>query len=209
MSSGSKTGSDHRRKTMTTLTIKTATASDETPAIDVVILAFSADPAARWTWPDPQQYLRHFPSFVRAFGGKAFAHGSAYYVDGYAGAALWLPPDIHPDEDALITLLQRTVSGQVQKDIFAVFEQMGRYHPREPHWYLPLIGVDPPQQGKGYGSALLQHALLQCDRDNKLAYLESTSPQSIPLYERHGFEVLGTIQVGASPPIFPMLRRPS
>jgi GNAT superfamily N-acetyltransferase len=193
---------------MAALTIKTVTASDAAPAIDTVVLAFSADPAARWTWPDPQQYLRHFPSFVRAFGGKAFAHGSAYYVDGHAGAALWLPPDVHPDEDALITLLQGTVAGQVQKDVFAVFEQMGRYHPSEPHWYLPLIGVDPPQQGKGYGSALLQHALLQCDRDNKLAYLESTSPKSIPLYERHGFEVLGTIQVGASPPIFPMLRRP-
>jgi ribosomal protein S18 acetylase RimI-like enzyme len=193
---------------MTTLTIKTATASDAAPAIDAVVLAFSADPAARWTWPDPQQYLRHFPSFVSAFGGKACAHGNAYYVDGYTGAALWLPPDVHPDEDALITLLQRAVSRQVQKDVFAVFEQMGRYHPREPHWYLPLIAVDPPQQGKGYGAALLQHALLLCDRDNKLAYLESTNPKSIPLYERHGFEVLGTIQVGASPPIFPMLRKP-
>jgi len=73
---------------------------------------------------------------------------------------------------------------------------------------LPLIGVDLPQQGKGYGSALLQHALLPCERDTKLAYLESTNPKHIPLYERHGFEVLGTIQVGASPPIFPMLRKP-
>ena len=115
---------------------------------------------ARWTWPDPNQYLTHFPSFVRAFGGNALAHGSVYYVDGYAGAALWLPPEIHPDQDALITLLQRTGSEPVQKDDFAVFEQMGPYHPREPHWYLPLIGVDPSQQGKGYGSALLQHALL-------------------------------------------------
>ena len=193
---------------MAALTIKTATASDAAPAIDVVVLAFSADPAARWTWSDPQQYLRHFPSFVRVLGGKAFVHGSSYYVDGYAGAALWLPPDVHPDEDALITLLQCTVSRQVHKDIFAVFEQMGRYHPSEPHWYLPLIGVDPTQQGKGYGAALLQHALLLCDRDNKLAYLESTNPKNIPLYERHGFEVLGTIQVGASPPIFPMLRKP-
>jgi ribosomal protein S18 acetylase RimI-like enzyme len=193
---------------MTTPIIKTATASDEAPAIAVVVLAFSADPAARWTWPDPNQYLMHFPSFVRAFGGKAFAHGSAYYVDAYAGAALWLPPEVRPDEDALITLLQRTISAPVQKDAFAVFEQMGRYHPREPHWYLPLIGVDPPQQGKGYGAALMQHALIPCDRDHTLAYLESSNPKNIPLYERYGFELLGTIQVGASPPIFPMLRTP-
>jgi ribosomal protein S18 acetylase RimI-like enzyme len=193
---------------MTSPTIKTATASDEAPAIAVVVLAFSADPAARWTWPDPNQYLMHFPSFVRVFGGKAFAYGSAYYVDGYAGAALWLPPEVGPDEDALTTLLQRTVSAQVQKDVFAVFEQMQRYHPREPHWYLPLIGVDPPQQGKGYGAALLQHALIPCDRDHMLAYLESTNPKNIPLYERYGFELLDSIQVGASPPIFPMLRTP-
>ena len=133
---------------MTTSIIKTATATDEAPTIAVVVLAFSADPAARWTWPDPNQYLRHFPSFVKAFGGKAFAHGSAHYVDGYTGAALWLPPDVHPDEDTLNTLLQRTASAQVQQDLLTVFEQMGRYHPEEPHWYLPLIGVDPSQQGK-------------------------------------------------------------
>jgi ribosomal protein S18 acetylase RimI-like enzyme len=188
--------------------LKTATVSDEAAAIAVVVLAFSADPAARWTWPDPAQYLKHFPNFVKVFGGKAFAHDSAYCVDGQAGAALWLPPGVHPEEDALIALLQRTGSAQVQKDGAAVFEQMGRHHPREPHWYLPFIGVDPFQQGKGYGAALMRHALIACDRDGTLAYLESSNPRNIPLYERHGFELLGTIQVGTSPPISPMLRRP-
>jgi hypothetical protein len=67
---------------MAELTIKPATASDEASVIAVVVLAFSADPAARWTWPDPRQYLRHFPDFVKALGGKAFAHGGADYVDG-------------------------------------------------------------------------------------------------------------------------------
>lgn len=193
---------------MTTPMIKTAATSDEAPSMAVVVLAFGADPAARWTWPDPQQYLAHFPSFIKALGGKSFEHGSAYYVDGYAGAALWLPPEVYPDEEALITLLQRTASAPAQKDVFAVVEQMGRYHPREPHWYLPFIGIDPSQQGRGYGAALMKHALIPCDRDGTPAYLESSNPKNIPLYERHGFELLGTIQVGASPPIFPMLRKP-
>jgi ribosomal protein S18 acetylase RimI-like enzyme len=194
---------------MITPIIKTAaTASDEASIIDVLVRANWADPAARWVWPDSQRFLMYFPSFVRAFGGKAFAHGSAYYIDGYIGAALWLPPDVHTDENALIALLQRTVSDQIQKDVFAVFEQMGRYHPNEPHWYLPLMGVDPSQQSKGFGSALLQHILIQFDRNNKLAYLESSNPRNIPLYKRHGFELLGTIQTGTSPSISPMLRRP-
>src|ERR671915_979535 len=195
---------------MITPIIKTAvTASDEASSlIDVLVRAFSADPLSRWIWPDSQQYHMYFPSIVRAFGGKAFTHGSAYYVNGYAATALWLPPNVQPDEEKLISLVQRTVSEQIQKDFFPVFELMSRYHPSEPHWYLPLMGVDPLQQGKGFGSALLQHTLIQCDRDSKLAYLESSNPRNIPLYERYGFELLGTIQIGTSPSIAPMLRRP-
>lgn len=188
--------------------VKTAATSDISGIIDVLVRAFSKDPIARWVWPDPQQYLMHCPSFVRAFGGRAFEHGTAYYVDGYLGAALWLPPNVQPDEETMVAILQSTVSEQIQKDVLVVFEQMGSYHPNEPHWYLPIMGVDPSQQGRGFGSMLMKHALAQCDRDEKLAYLESSNPRNLPLYERHGFELLGTIQVGTSPSIFPMLRRP-
>ncbi len=108
--------------------VRTGTEADAA-AIDVIVLAFASDPAARWTWPDPHQYLSHFPNFVNAIGGKAFAHGSAHYLEGYTGAALWLPPNVQPDEDELFSLFQRTVAEELHKDVFAVFEQMGRYHP--------------------------------------------------------------------------------
>jgi hypothetical protein len=150
----------------------------------------------------------YFPSFVRAFGGKGFTHGSAYYVDGYAAAALWLPHYVLLDEDMLRTIFQRSVSEQIQKDVFTVYDQTGRYHPSDPHLHLPLIGGHPLEQGKRFDSVLMQHGLIQCDRDNKLAYLESSSPRSIPFFKRHSFELLGTIRVGTSPPIFPMLRSP-
>ena len=41
-----------------------------------------------------------------------------------------------------------------------------------------------------------------------VAYLESSNLRNVPLYERHGFEVLGPIQVGGSPVFTPMLRDP-
>ena len=189
-------------------TVRVAIPSEEDAVTAVLALAFSADPGARWAWPDPQEYVRHFSGFVKAFGGKAFTHGSAYYVDGYEGAALWLPPNVHPDDEALDALLRRSTSEQTHKDLAAVFEQMARYHPDAPHWYLPLIGVDPFRQGKGVGHALMQHALAACDRDNAAAFLESTNPRNVTLYERHGFEVLATVQVGSSPSVFPMRRKP-
>ena len=189
--------------------IKTVSSSNaQEQAIATVVLAFSTDPIARWFYPDPHQYLLHLPSFVRAFAGKAFEHNSAYCVDGYLGVALWLPTDVHPDENVLAALLQRTIPEENQKEIFAFTERMNSFHPSEPHWYLPMIGVDPAKQGNGYGSALMKHALARCDGEGKSAYLESSSPRSIPLYRQHGFELLGTIQVGSSPPLFPMMRKP-
>ena len=32
------------------------------------------------------------------------------------------------------------------------------------------------------------------------AYLESSNPKNMSLYERHGFESMGRIQIGDSPP---------
>jgi GNAT superfamily N-acetyltransferase len=193
---------------MTTLTIKTATASNEDPTIAVVVLAFSADPVVRWAYPDPQQYLTNFPGFVRVFAGQAFAQGTAYLTHDYRGAALWLAPSVQPDEEALISFIQQSVAKRNQKDVFAILEQIGSYHPSEPYWFLPFIGVDPLYQSQGLGGILMQHALLRCDRDHLPAYLESSNPRNIPFYKRHRFEELGTIQVGTAPPIIPMVRKP-
>jgi ribosomal protein S18 acetylase RimI-like enzyme len=185
--------------------IRTATQADAAAATSVLVLAFAADPMTRWRWPDPEAYLAHFPAAVRAFGGEAFEHGSAHLAEG--GAALWLPPGSGPDEEALGSLLERTAPARIRGNIAAILQGMGRYHPSEPHWYLPLIGVDPARQGRGIGSALMRHALAACDRDRLPAYLESSNPANIPLYERHGFERLGAIQAGDSPTVVPMLRR--
>lgn len=193
---------------MATPTVEIATAADKTAAIAVLALAFASDPAARWTWPDPKAYLEAFPRFVEAFGGAAFAHGSAHRI-GFAAAALWLPPGVHPDEAALDDLMRTTADPKTASEGPQLMQQMMGYHPHEPHWYLPLVGVDPARQGQGLGAALLKHATSLFDRDGVVAYLESSNPRNIGLYERHGFAILGTIQVGRSPVITPMRRNPT
>jgi ribosomal protein S18 acetylase RimI-like enzyme len=192
---------------MTTHNVETAAAAEEAAVLAILTLAFSNDPATRWTWPDPKAYLEAFPHFAKAFGGAAFGLGSAHRI-GSAGAALWLPPGASPDEAALGALMESTADPQTAVDGPQVMQQMASYHPHGPHWYLPLIGIDPAHQGKGLGSALMKHVTDICDRDSVLAYLESSNLKNIALYERHGFEVLGAIQAGSSPVITPMLRKP-
>jgi GNAT superfamily N-acetyltransferase len=192
---------------MTTRTVDIATAAEEAAVFALLTLAFSSDPAARWTWPESRAFIDAFPRFAKAFGGAAFGCGTAHRV-GFAAAALWLPPGAESDDVAIMGLMQSTADAQTAVDGPRVMEEMAGYHPREPHWYLPLIGVDPAHQGKGLGGALLRHAAALCDRDGVPAYLESSNLRNVPFYERHGFEVLGAIQAGSSPTIVPMLRRP-
>jgi ribosomal protein S18 acetylase RimI-like enzyme len=187
--------------------VHAATSEREQAVVDVLTLAFAQDPMARWALPDAQVYLKAWPLVVRAFGGRALLSGSADVVEDGGGAALWLPPGIEPDGERLVGLIQEHSPAPRLPALMDISEQMGQFHPSEPHWYLPLIGVDPARQGSGLGSILLRHALARSDRDGVPAYLESSNPRNIGLYERHGFVRLGLIQSGESPEVVPMLRR--
>lgn len=176
-------------------------------AVAAITMGFSTDPVARWMYPEPAQYFGWFPRFVRAFAGGAIASRSAFCSSGFAGAAMWLPPGVGSDDDAILGLVWDSIPDERQADIFSLFDQMAAGHPAEPHWYLPMIGVDTQQQGNGIGSALMQYALDRIDAEGLPAYLESSNPRNISLYRRFGFEVTGEIQAGGSPPLIPMLRK--
>jgi len=173
-----------------------------------IVTAFAADPAARWLYPDTAQYLNHFPKFAKAFAGLAVAHGTVDRINEFSAAAFWLPPGVQPDDAAVGEILQRSVAQDHLPEVFSLLEQMGNFHPHEPHWYLPMIGVDPAQQGQGCGTALLRKGLARCDQDQLPAYLESTNSKNIPLYERFGFQTVGQIKTKTSPALIPMLRQP-
>lgn len=188
--------------------VTAATKTEEEQVINTIVLAFNSDPMMRWFYPSPDDYLHHFPELVRRLGGKAFDHGTAHYLHDFAAAALWLPPDVHPDEEAIAALFQNSLPEKRQEQALSVLEKLDGYHPTEPFWYLPFIGADPTQQRKGYGSALMNHVLDTCDQEGAVAYLESSNPLNIPLYARHGFEILGMIQEDTMPTLIPMERKP-
>ena len=192
----------------TTSEIADISVAERERAIATIVTAFSADPVIRWAFPDSQQYLTYWPELVHRFAGKAFEDGTAYSVGPHHGVALWLRPGVDPDNAGMEEVMQRAVPEQDQERIFGFLSQMDEYHPDEPLWYLPVLGVDPTHQGQGLGSALLAHALSEVDKEGKAAYLEASSERNRDLYARHGFEVIGTIQFADSPPAFPMLRKP-
>jgi len=191
-----------------TIKIFPAAKTDEAKALATIALAFATDPMMRWSFPEPAKYMAVVPDFVRAFGGNAITQGTADVAGDFAAVALWLAPGVEPDGDAMGQIIEAHMPPEKMEDGGGLVEQMNKFHPHEPHWYLPLIGTDPAHQGKGYGAALMKHAIARCDASGQPAYLESSKPANVPFYERFGFTVIGEIQQGTSPTLIPMLRKP-
>jgi len=187
-------------------TVQVAGDTDRASILQTITLGFSADPIARWMWPDAATYVSTMPRFADAFAGSGFDQSSIYRTDCGHAAAMWLPPGTASDDEAIEAIFAETIAEERMEEIGAFFGQMDEFHPHEEHWYLPLIAADPSQTGRGLGASLMKHALKKCDEQHLPAYLESSNPRNISLYERHGFEVMGKIETASSPLMTPMYR---
>ena len=168
--------------------------------------AFAADPVERWLYPAPDHYRTHFPVFLETFGGKAFEVETAWGLPDRSAVALWLPPGVEADGEAIVAHLTETVEPAKHDDMYAVLEQMDVAHPAYEHWYLPWFGVDAARQGEGLGRRLLAQCLEIVDAAGLPSYLETPNPRTVPFYARHGFEVTGEAVAGSCPPMTFMLR---
>jgi GNAT superfamily N-acetyltransferase len=195
-------------------TVRQATAADIKPLATVMARAFYADPPFMWILPNAASRLeRNRRFFVTVSRGLALARGGVdvALVDNHiAGAAIWQPPG--PSSSGSVEAV-RVLAGLVHAfgrrmgAAMAVSTAMSRVHPREPHWYLFAIGVDPSRQGTGLASELLRPRLAECDRAGLPAYLEASKPASVPLYQHFGFEPSGGMELPAgAPPLTPMWR---
>ena len=80
--------------------------------------------------------------------------------------------------------------------------------PPEPCWRLDAIGVDPPQQRSGLGTALLRWMLARVDSDGLPTFLDTSAPDNLAYYERFGFEVTAEATLRNGIPLWGMTRQP-
>ncbi len=175
--------------------------------------AFADDPV--WAWMCRNR-MRRFASlaspFFTAETRNHLAAGTVWTVPGADAGALWAPPGAWrstvPDLARLAPGALRLFGPHLPRSLSAL-ASVDRVHPREPHWYLALLGTDPDHQGRGLGSAVLAPVLAVCDAEGTGAYLESSKESNLGFYARHGFEVTGTVRLGrGGPSMWTMWRDP-
>ena len=166
--------------------------ADVTGISEVLARAFYDDPAVEYVFPNSRtrhKTLRRF--FAFQLRHTFIPRGECYTTEGLHGGCLWMPPN--PVGPGMRELLQLVPLVAILKTrlpaTLRMLTLMEAHHPRTPHYYLGSIGTDPPWQGKGIGSAIMQPVLERCDEEGMPAYLESSKERNIPFYMRHGFEV--------------------
>src|ERR1700733_12432415 len=97
---------------------------DAERALDTLVLAFAADPVERWLYPDAHEYLKWFPAFLAAFGGRAFDDETVWKLGVFSAVALWLRPGAEPDGESIVAVLAESVASAKHDDVFAVLGQM-------------------------------------------------------------------------------------
>jgi predicted N-acetyltransferase YhbS len=82
-----------------------------------------------------------------------------------------------------------------------------KVHPKELHWYLPLLAVDPLVQGQGVGTMLMLDGVATMDADGVGGYLETQKDENHAFYNRFGYELRDTLRpVADGPPYYTMWR---
>ena len=182
----------------------------------VLARAFADDPFFTYTLADPVERERLMPPFMTAWTRYGLLFGEVYVTAGPVEAsAIWLPPDAvmrTPErrERAGLTAVINAFSDGARARYDAMVQHLR--HVREaaqsvPHWYLPLIGVDPARQGLGLGSLLLRAGLARVDQDGVECRLFTKQPRNVPLYQRYGFEIAVEGDVPDGGPHFWFMRR--
>jgi ribosomal protein S18 acetylase RimI-like enzyme len=188
--------------------VSRAKLDDRLRALSTLALAFSSDPLLRWMLPSSDSYLANITKIFDVFAGNSIGGETCLITSSFEGVAMWLAPGVEADEDAVSDTFARIFSPEFLPRVNEILATMESYHPHDDNcWYLPLIGVDPGHQNKGVGAALMKHMTEKLDNESAMAYLESSNQKNISLYLRHGFEVIGEIQIYDSPIVTPMIRK--
>ena len=177
----------------------------------VLARAFYDDPLTLWMFPTPDARKRRLPVMFRALMHAALSLDEVYTTRDLRGAAFWNPPGTFPYDWSTNARVGLTVSCLLGLRLAHCARGLlffDRHRPKEPHWYLQMLGTEPEYQGRGVGSALLSTVLERCDRTGERVYLEASKEKNVPFYARHGFVVSEEMHVPKGPTVWAMWRDP-
>ncbi|MCE7007135.1 amino acid permease [Kibdelosporangium philippinense] len=180
------------------------------PVSHVLSEAFVDGEIAEWLVPDPADRRRIYPAYWAMTVEHALGAGEVFAGGELSGVSVWFPAAFGPPHASPRDLDERIdiMCGPYAPRFHALHHAMEESHPTGPHQYLAFVGVLPELQGRGIGTALVQHRLRELDIAGMPAYLEATNRRNLALYVHLGFQPTGSpiALPDNGPKLYPMWR---
>lgn len=175
--------------------------------------AFHADPVMNWFVRQDERHDEALRDLIGNLVDQYIARGWAVAAADGSCATLWSRPGTMAasmnimEQLGMLPRILRTCTFRGLPRVLKVMDTVEKNHPKSPdHFYLFMIGVHGDYQGQGLGSTILAKTLETVDAAKMPAYLESSSPKNLPLYERHGFKIMKELKFENGPSLWPMWR---
>jgi len=193
----------------TSAAIRPAAATDATAVAATLARAFFDDPVMMFMLPGEEARKAKLPRIFRLLLKMALPHGLCRVSKGYETATIWKPPGKWHLSlwDYIVNAPEMLgIFGSNVLHVIGTMDRIEKVHPKIPHYYLQVIGTDPPKQGKGFAGAIMREQLARSDAEGVPCYLESSKDTNIPVYRSFGFEVTSEIKIPDGPTLWPMWR---
>lgn len=183
--------------------LRLATKDDSDLVAAILADSFNADPVLRWVLPDDSFDERFFLIDVAEADIPA---GHCWLEAGAKGVACWQPPQGKSIKASWLKTLKVLLPMLVKLGLRParrgdiVERAFAQQRPKEPHYYLHMLGARQQFQGRGIGSALLKQGLRTVDEQAMPAYLESSNIANVRLYERFGFTTIYSAKLAEDGP---------
>ena len=166
-------------------------------AADDLAAAFVTDPLFDWFMrTDSRRDAARQRMFRTILRRSALVDGQIERPAAGGAAAVWLPSEkagaqpLLRELSTLPMLLNATGLSRFPR-LSSLRTAMDANHPMDrPHDYLWFLGVHPDAQGAGVGSRLIRSHTRKLDEQKRFGFLETATPRNVPLYQRHGFQII-------------------
>lgn len=169
-----------------------AAGREHNKVVETLAQAFHRDPALSYILQNEssrQSRLKRLFDLIVADDARV---GRVMQSAGNEAAALWRAPGKADSGDEpliaqLIPMLR--IFGLALPRAMRVVEGIDKHRPKGDFWYLHFVGVRPAHQGKGWGGRIIREGLSRADGDDLPCWLETATPENVPLYQRLGFVI--------------------
>ncbi len=191
--------------------VRRATAAEHGAVVEVLAEAFQDDPMLRWCYPDAERRRQLLPAYSRLLVEIVSLSDGVWTVDGNGAVMLAVPSSgaVDPAGRRQLNAALREVGAEYGDRLVTATELVAAYQPTRPYLHVLALAVRGSMRSRGLGSAVLTTVLDEHGRDGLPAYLEASSPASMRLYQRHGFQVTREVSLPDGPPMWCMWWRPS